>query len=643
MRSFAEIRFRLTQEVSNLWLFAMPPTTHAETPSPLSGLPDPASCIEALAGTAFAEDTERIAAQILEHRFPLLGLELDLGAEIDWSRDYVHGISNPAPYFRKLPYLDFSRVGDHKIIWEVNRHQHLVLLAQAWLLRRDTVFLDEIVRQLESWWARNPFQRGINWTSALEVAFRAMSWIWVYHLAGSAFQPAFRKRLLTELYRHGRHLHTNLSIYFSPNTHLLGEAVALHAIGALFPQFPESGTWRRIGAEQVSAQMDRQVRDDGSHFEQSTYYHVYSIDFFLLHALLEPVSERYRAKLEKMAGYLRAITYPDGRLPFLGDDDGGRLFHPYGLREDFAHATLATCAVMFGRSDWLRCPTDLYPQGVWWLGPGVSDKARPAPPWQESALFPDAGLAVMTSGATHVLIDGGPFGDGSGGHSHSDTLSLVVRRGSKDVLIDPGTYTYLADPKWRNAFRGSAAHNTVRVNNRDQAVPTNPFRWLEKPLTHIHSWLFTPEMDRFEAQCEYGGVCHRRIVTFLKPHTLIVFDEVKGADGPISAEQFWHPARIDGRVSDWCFDLGAGVSLSLAPPEAPAVTSGGDYGWRSRALGTKEETPLIVVTKQGSAAIAFAAAIRFDAACVDVVVERLASGWRVRWSGGAEENSLEYS
>src|SRR4029077_19244415 len=132
-------------------------------------------------------------------------------------------------YFRLIPYLDFARAGDHKIIWELNRHQHLTTLAQACLLSGRDEYFDEIIRQWESWVIANPYQRGINWASALEVAFRALSWIWVYHLVGPQMEADFRRRFLNELYRHGLHIERNLSFYFSPNTHLLGEAVALHA------------------------------------------------------------------------------------------------------------------------------------------------------------------------------------------------------------------------------------------------------------------------------------------------------------------------------------------------------------------------------------------------------------------------------
>src|SRR5579863_2568208 len=78
------------------------------------------------------EATIQEADQLLQHRFRLLGYrDLDYGAEIDWHLDAVHGKRAPLKAGYKIPFLDFEQVGDHKIIWELNRHQHLVTLAKA--------------------------------------------------------------------------------------------------------------------------------------------------------------------------------------------------------------------------------------------------------------------------------------------------------------------------------------------------------------------------------------------------------------------------------------------------------------------------------------------------------------------------------
>jgi hypothetical protein len=194
------------------------------------------------------------------------------------------------------------------MIWELNRHQHLIVLAQAHLLTGESRYLDEIHAQLESWIQGNPFHRGTNWASALEVAFRAMSWIWVFHLVGCSMPRDFRARWLHMLYLHGCHLANNLSFYFSPNNHLVGEGLVLHALGLFFGGHPRSERWEQLGARVMREQMDVQIRADGSSFEQSTYYQGYLSDMFRLHAILARPGPEYCAKLQRMADYLDAVT-----------------------------------------------------------------------------------------------------------------------------------------------------------------------------------------------------------------------------------------------------------------------------------------------------------------------------------------------
>ncbi len=589
MRSRREIAFRIRQEAANLAMWARPPEPGVVVPAGIpagAALPDPIATAGRLRGSAFAREVEALARRVLHGRIPLLGIEIETGPQIEWRRDYVHGISSAAPYFRRCPYLDFARVGDHKLIWELNRHPQLVLLAQAFRFTGERAFLDEALRQLESWLDANPFLRGINWASALEVAFRALSWTWLWLLAGDLFPAPLSPRFQTALYRHGCFLEHNLSVYFSPNTHLLGEAVALHALGALFPTWPRASQWRATGGRVVREEMQHQVRPDGSHFEQSAYYHVYALDLFLLHRALAGAAagDAYDKRLQAMAEYLHALEGPSGILPYLGDDDGGRVFHPYGERPRFGRATLATCAALYCRPEWAGGVEDRDCQAAWWLGaPASAPPAALSRAPEASQLFRDAGIAVMAAGDRQIVIKAGPFGEGSGGHSHSDVLSLVARIGPREVLIDPGTYTYIADPEERNHYRGSAAHNTLRIDGRDQALPAGPFRWLEKPATAIREWTSSGVADSLDASCAYAGFTHRRQIRFLKSAgCVVVLDTVEGPAGEHILEQFWHL----GAAED------AGRLAFTAPAESLA-------GWRSRALGSREPAPVLRVTYQG--------------------------------------------
>jgi hypothetical protein len=607
LRSPREIQFRLRQEAGNLCLAVRPPTPDVSSVAMRPLLPNATAIAERLANSSFALQVERLACSVLENRIPLFGQDLNFHGPIPWRRDWRNDREFAgAPYFRRVPYLDFNRVGDHKFIWELNRHQHLVLLAQALLMSGRREFMDALVSHWEDWVRENAFQCGINWTSALEVAFRALSWIWVYHMVSERMDETLRRRFLTELYRHGCHLEYNLSIYFSPNTHLLGEAVALHALGILFPAFPKSERWQAIGHRIARQELTRQVHRDGAHFEQSTYYHIYALDFFVLHYLLSGRPHEFEASLISMAEYLDAIQGSARRIPFVGDDDGGRLFHPYGARDCFGRATLATCAVLFHRPEWLADTEDLYPQAAWWLGDQVLDAPRFEHPPRSSRLFPDLGTAVLEGRDTFALVDGGGFGPFHAGHSHSDTLSIVLRRGDSDVLIDPGTFNY-ADAKWRNSFRGSSAHNTVRIDGLDQARPLGSFAWAGKPIVSIQDWRSTSDWDYFDATCRYDGhpLSHRRRILFVKDRGwVIVFDHAEGS-GEHLVEQFWNTSCPISELSRHAYRLGDLAVILVDPTMETSIQE----NWRSPAYGSKLPSQQIVARARTTLPFSFAAAI----------------------------------
>jgi hypothetical protein len=568
-RNPRELAFRLQQALANLRIWAVPPSVSKEFfPADLD-LPKPERIREQLKNSPFRDKLVSLADEIVQHRLPMLGRTVDTGPHIQWRRDYIHDKTSDTRYFRFIPYLNFEEVGDHKNIWELNRHQHLVVLAQAFVLTGNGAYRDEIAAELHSWWEQNPFLKGINWTSALEVAFRALSWLWIDHLAGASLDERLRDRLLNSLHQHGAFLESNLSTYFSPNTHLLGEGVALHAIGLKL----RHERWRMEGARVVGEELVRQVAKDGSHFEQSTYYHLYAVDFFLLHYVLAGRPKTYPPVLKKMARFLAAIAGPERLLTCFGDDDGGRLFHPYGPRDLFPRATLATCAQLFPEEGLPFATDDLAEQAEWWMG---CEGTLPVANRGATVHFPDSGLVSISRGPAHILVDTGRFGFGGAGHSHADTLSVTARVGERELLIDPGTFTYIADARLRDQFRGTGFHNTIRIDGVDQADPAGPFRWANKPDVRVDAWNSTDCCTHLDATCTYRGFSHRRRVLCVEDEWLFILDEVAGLPGEHLIEQFWHLGDRD-------------VRILLTSPEVAKQ----EEGLRSKVLGQKEAAPVI--------------------------------------------------
>lgn len=529
----------------------------------------------------FPDAAERIVERgerICQHRFNLLGFEgLDYGSEIDWHCDRVHDKRAPRKPWYQVKYLDFGEVGDSKVTWELNRHQHLVTLAKAFRLSGNEKFATELFRQWHHWHGENPYPIGINWASSLEVAFRSLSWLWIYFLlADSPLMPAgFRTAWLRAIAVSGRHIDRYLSTYFSPNTHLLGEAVALFFIGTLCPEIPGARRWQQRGWKIVQQEAVRQVRSDGLHFEQSTYYHVYALDFFLHASVLAslnqtPAAKEFDRTVERMLGAL-AVLGRCGAVPRLGDDDGGRLFDPSRNRAEHLLDPLATGAVLFGRGDFKALAGGLREETLWLLGEaGVKefDGIPAAQPQQNSKAFPKSGLYVMTAGdkKSQIVIDAGELGAHTAGHGHADALSITACCDGRDLLLDSGTFEYVGRSFERDRFRSTRAHSTLMIAGQDQAEPRGPFGWQRLPKIQAEGWIAGKTFDLFVGSHDGyarlpNPVVHRRFVFGRKSGFWLVRDLALGA-GEQQLDLYWHLGN-DFRAPDEDTDYFSATSVGL--------------------------------------------------------------------------------
>ena len=500
-----------------------------------------------------AAEILREADEICGHRFRLLGYEnLEYGSEIDWHLDLVHGKRAPMDPWFKIPFLDFAVVGDHKVTWELNRHQHLVTLAKAGLLsgNNNDKYVRELVAQWRSWVRANPYPLGINWGSALEVAFRSLSWMWVDQLlAGAAEYAELHSEIAPALAFHGRYIERYLSTYFSPNTHLLGEAVALFFLGTLYPQMPGAARWKESGWRIVLREAGRQVRPDGVYFEQSLYYHVYALDFFLYARLLASrngmeVPLAYDAVLGRMLEVVAALAQA-GPAEGFGDDDGGRVWNPRRNRTEQMTDPLALGAVMYSREMYPRefSAARLTEEAIWLFGNQAVEKlsvghlSTQASPAAHSLAFPNGGLYVLADSqpfAQAMVVDAGPQGVGRSGHGHADALSLRLTMNGRRWLVDSGSGVYISkDPADRNTFRGTGAHNTMRVDEVDQAAADEPFSWTHIPVTQAENWIVGKSFTYFVGS--HNGyarladpVVHRRHVLKIAGDLWLVRDVALG-------------------------------------------------------------------------------------------------------------------
>ena len=562
------------------------------------------------------EEAEVRAGSLLDGRYDLLGYQnlsfSRAGDLLDWHFDPVHGRRSPLDFWAGVPYLD-PRCGDHKIIWELNRHQHWLKLGRAAWLADDPRFAARAVEELESWLAANPPLTGINWASMLELALRSLSWIWALHLFAPLHiaDASWILDLLLGLDRQLEHIRRHLSRYFSPNTHLIGEGLALYVGGSVLPELTGAEMWKTIGRQVLMRESRAQVHPDGGHAELSPHYHRYALDFYLLALAVaretgDPVERELSAVVTPLAEFCRTLASDDGRLPTIGDDDGGQLFPICGRRPDDVTSSLAIAAALLHRPD--LAVGDPPEETYWFCG-------EPGPPvtateWRpRSTVFRDTGYAVLRSAESQAILDVGRHGFLNGGHAHADALSIVLRVKDLPLLVDPGTATYTMDAEVRDRFRSTAMHNTVTVDGRSQSVPAGPFHWHSRADASLASWCPGPGFDFVEASHgAYAPIQHRRVVGRTPDDLWLIADRVQG-DGTHQVQTYWHidPSwRRDPTAQSPALHLvhENGTRAAIASTAEHRESFFGDpagYGWVAPVYG--EVVPALTVrhTQSGAA------------------------------------------
>jgi uncharacterized heparinase superfamily protein len=281
----------------------------------------------------------------------------------------------------------------------------------------------------------------------MEVAIRAANWAAALTLCAeeAAAEPWF-ETALESLLMHGRFVRSRPEWSEARGNHYLAAVVGLLPLAGLFSGGPEGRAWCVWAVDELASELDHQVRFDGCVHEASTAYHRLVTELFLCgtqaaDALLPGrLPGSYRERLDRMLGFVRDYTRPDGLAPQVGDADDGRFLPLGGYGAD------------------PRDHRHLFDQA------GVDFE-----PANASAAYPDGGYYVLRGDGLYVLVRCGDTGrHGRGGHGHNDQMSFELAVRGEPVVIDPGTYAYTSRPEERNRFRSTAFHATLRIDGGEQ-------------------------------------------------------------------------------------------------------------------------------------------------------------------------------
>lgn len=522
----------------------------------LPGVTDQAA-MRGLFGSRYAgelSDTMRWAEEARQHRFEFFGERFEYGDDIPWQADPVTRREWPALFHADVPvHRGNVGQGDVKHVWELSRQQYLIDLGKAWFLAGSRPHLDAVRRLVRGWIAGNPYATGVNWSCALEPAFRSFSWLWAYFLTVDGLDDEFHLEWLTGFCDHARFIECHLEHYSSPYNHLIGEASALYLLGTSFPEFADAGRWRRSARAVLEGRLAEQFYADGGSVEQSTFYHHATVGYLLLAALAgravgdELPPPIWRA-IERGLEFSLALMQPDGRTPEIGGADDGKPIRMEQLPFWDFRPYLAIGAVLFRRGDFKTAAGRFHEDALWLLGPDgleAFERLEAGPPGAASVALEASGYHVLRSdwspAADYLCFDCGEQAAGmrtdavpNSMHGHADCLSVIAWLGGRRILVDSGFYAYNCGGEWEAHFRETAAHNTARVDGRDQATHLGKMAWSHSYRASREGWSSDADLGWVAGSHDgYArgdtGVTHRRVAWLRDGHYIVLVDEFTGA------------------------------------------------------------------------------------------------------------------
>jgi hypothetical protein len=588
------------------------------------------------------------AERILAGRMPLFERDMKLPQSArDWFTDPDSGrVAPDEAYTFDVDSREPETVGN--LTFTPSRLIHVTLLAAAYALTGRVEFAALAASQLRSWWQANPFLTGIHWSAGIECGLRLVAFAWTRRLlagwpdVAALFEESAPAR--DQIYRHQFYLAGLRSYGSSANNHLIAEYLGLFVGASAFPWFEESRRWAEIGRAGLEEEARLQVFPDGFGRELASEYHGFTMELLMVAALENlvggpPLSAEFHHITARMADAWAAALDGAQRPPRQGDTDDAYalLLDPPG-RHRRAVRLLGEAAALVGPAPWWpHTPRDfgaaLFAAMRRRANAPLPDLPRPA---RRPDLFTDAGIALLRDlddrpDALWCRCDHGPHGYlAIAGHAHADALSIEVRHGGVDLLVDPGTYCYLTDPVARRYFRSTIAHNTLEIAGRDQATYAGSFLWLDAPHAELVAISGLAEGPVAAWQARHDGYAklagepvHNRTVTLDRAARRIdIADRIVG-QGEFDLRLAYHlgpsvEAQPDGDGYVLAWDVnGRRYTGRLTLPhglvwQAHRGEAEPMLGWYSRAFHEKEPATSLIGGGRVAAGVVLAATLQID-------------------------------
>lgn len=537
-----------------------------------------------------------------------------LGWPPNFNLDGVHGDEWPVgEHWLSQGHSSAAR-HDIKLVWEPSRLSLGYFFARAYARTGEQRWAEGFWQMFDAWVEQCPPEQAPAWRCGQEMSFRLMAMLFgaAATLGSRAAAPPRLHALSRLAWQTAKHIAVNINqARMQGNNHAVSEAVGLWTVGLLFPEFASADEWRRRGLEVLSAEVARQIADDGSYVQNSLNYHRVMLDDLLwAHRLADmngcalpaAVRDRFRRATDWL---VEMIDPASGGAPNYGANDGA-LVLPLSTCDfaDFRPVAQAASCVAHGTRCFAPGPWD--EKVLWLLGPDSPSAAVAQPGRSPSFASSDGGYYVLRGPDSWAMTRCHTYRSRP---NQADMLHVDLWCRGVNVLRDAGSYTYHGDPPWQDYFPGTAAHNTVKIDGEDQMVRGPRFLWFKWTRSRVLRFETSPDGRVGVFQGEHdayrrlpGRIVHRRTVCRIDD-TYVIVDDLTGS-GEHEVALRWRLCGPEWKPegNSWQTEVAGGAiraTIAVPQPMTHRMSQGQENppeGWESRYYGEKTAAPTLLVS-----------------------------------------------
>lgn len=405
---------------------------------------------------------------------------------IDWQRDYNSGYNWDYQWFKDIKYGNNSG-NDIKVPWEIGRLQHLPILAIEFVNTGQPELLFEIKNQIFDFIASNPPNFGVQWMTSMDIGIRLVNLIFTLftiNIKGQFFDSNELELIDSYLFDHYMHIKENIEYSEGMRgNHYLSNLCSI----IIYVSFTEDNEGKNALLDKymrlLETELKYQFNEDGSNFEGSTRYHIFTNQMLITTDLILRTYGYGQLSPQKMNSFssFTSILLEYDFPPQIGDNDSGH----YWKVLDSEISTYDSIRKILKKN---------YES-------------------ENKDNYLNFGYIRRKYDMLDVIFRCGKLGQkGKGGHDHNDNLSYQLYIDKQPFIVDIGSYCYTSDYKERNKFRSTRSHNALWVSGIEQNEFSNSRNddmfWMDSDTSNPKLDLI--DENKVTGNIVYGGIPYYR-------------------------------------------------------------------------------------------------------------------------------------